>query len=85
MTAPMPHLGAPSGGYISDKYPNIHLIYQSAKGFVSLSRTRRTPYDTDWSPSDVLEDYSIRFLGKGVPFTCAPSMSEKLRGTREAD
>lgn len=81
----MPHLAAPSGGYISDKYPSIQMIYWSGKGFVSLSRTRRTPYDADWSPSDVLEEYPIRYLGTGVPFTCVPAKSEKLRGTPKAE
>lgn len=78
----MPHLAAPSGGYISDKYPDIHMVYWSGKGFVSLSRTRRTPYDADWSPSDVLEDYRIRYVGKSDRFTCTNAMSAKREVTR---
>jgi hypothetical protein len=85
MTAPMPHLSAPSGGYISNKYPRIHMVYWSGKGFVSLSRTRHTPYEANWSPSDVLEDYRVRYVGQGGRFACDTSMPAKTAATPQAD
>jgi len=77
MTAPAPHLGSPSGGYISDKYPSIHMIYRSAKGFVSLSRTKGTPYEADWSPSNVFEDYRIRYVAQDDWFICDQAKPSK--------
>jgi hypothetical protein len=70
-TAPMPHYGLPSGGYVSDAYPHIHLIYQVGAGFVTWFRTTRTPDDPEWnSGNDRVEEYQIRYVGMPKPFAC---------------
>jgi hypothetical protein len=70
-TAPMPHYAPPSGGYISDRYPRIHLAYLRGSGFVRWSRTARTPYDRGWNDgADRLEEYSIRYVGAPAAFAC---------------
>jgi hypothetical protein len=70
-TAPMAHYGLPSGGYISDAYPHIHLLYQRGFGFIGWSRTARTPYDPEWnSGEDRVEEYRIHFVGMADAFAC---------------
>ena len=67
----MPHYAPPSGGYISDKYPNIHLGYQRGSGFIRWSRTTRTPYDPGWNEGDDrVEEYRIRYTGMPAAFAC---------------
>lgn len=69
MTAPTPHYGAPSGGYISDKYPHIHLSWLIGSGFQTWSKTVKTPYEQGWDPNETVEVYRVRFVG-GPAFTC---------------
>lgn len=70
-TAPTPHLGMPNGGYFSEKYPHVHLGYRVGMGFVTLTRTRSTPYDSEWNPGDYSEEYQVEYVGHGSPFSCA--------------
>ncbi|MFN3817157.1 hypothetical protein [Brevundimonas sp.] len=70
MTAPTPHYGAPSGGYISDKYPHIHLGWREGVGFHTWSRTLKTPYEQGWDPNEEAEVYRIVYVGRPSPFAC---------------
>jgi hypothetical protein len=70
-TAPMAHYGLPSGGYISDAYPHISLIYQRGFGFIIWWRSTRTPYDPGWnSGEDRVEEYRIAYVGMPDAFAC---------------
>ncbi len=71
VTAPEVHHGLPSGGYISDKYPHVHLRYRKGMGFIGWSRTIKTAYDAGWnSGEDRVEEYQIVYLGMASPFHC---------------
>ena len=68
-TAPAVHYGLPSGGYYSEKYPNVHLSYRKGVGFISLS-VRENPVPTEnWGGSSLAE-YALRFVGQTNPFVC---------------
>jgi hypothetical protein len=70
-TAPAPHFGPPSGGYMSEAYPHIYLVYLQGTGFVSWFRTTRTPYDPEWNiGNDRVEEYRIGYVGKPNAFAC---------------
>ncbi|WP_133244914.1 hypothetical protein [Caulobacter radicis] len=72
MTAPAAHRAPPSGGYISDKYPHVHLSWSAGAGFDKWSRTAATPYDAGWSPGERLEAYRITYVGASAHFACTP-------------
>jgi hypothetical protein len=70
-TALMAHYGLPSGGYMSEAYPHIHLIYLRGSGFINWFRTTRTPYDPDWNTGqDRVEEYRIGYVGMPEAFAC---------------
>ena len=70
-TAPMSHHAPPSGGYIAEKYPHIHLHYRLGSGFILWSRTSRTPFDPGWNEGgDRVEEYQVRYLGMPAAFAC---------------
>jgi len=70
-TAQEVHYGFPSGGYVSDRYPHVHLVYREGVGFIGWSRTIKTPYDAGWNEGeDRVEQYRIAFRGRMSPFHC---------------
>ena len=72
MTAPAPHYALPSGGYVSGKYPHVHLHYFAAIGFTSYSIHTGSVIDGDWAENRS-SDYRIRFKGDSSPFRCLPN------------
>jgi hypothetical protein len=70
-TAPEVHYGLPSGGYVSGKYPHIHLLYRKGIGFRGWSRTIKRPNDAGWNEGeDRAEEYPIVYRGSTSPFHC---------------
>jgi hypothetical protein len=67
-TAPAVHYGLPSGGYVSYKYPNVHLSYRVGIGFRLLTVRSNAVIDRDWG--EVVEEYEIKYTGANVPFLC---------------
>jgi hypothetical protein len=67
LTAPEAHYGLPSGGYFSEKYPYVYLMYRSRVGFRTLW-IRSQPITTEnWGGSSV-EEYEVKFLSE--PMLC---------------
>lgn len=68
-TAPTPHFGLPSGGYVSYKYPYAHLVYQAGAGFTSLWVTSRPVVSENWGGPSIVE-YEISYPDGQSPFRC---------------
>ncbi|MFC7380196.1 hypothetical protein [Brevundimonas sp. GCM10030266] len=68
-TAPAPHYSHPSGGYVSHRYPHVHLYYISdSYRYLDI---RSAPVLTDnWGGSSVA-GYSLDYVGEVTPFRCS--------------
>ena len=68
-TAPAEHLGLPSGGYVSYKYPYVLLSYRIDVGFLSLKVRSKPVMSANWGERSVAE-YDLKYVGKSLPFRC---------------
>ena len=71
LTAPAAHLGLPSGGYVSYKYPHAYLLYQAGQGFFALwMRSNPVMSGENWGGPSVVE-YNIEYVNGQSQFRCA--------------
>jgi hypothetical protein len=68
-TAPSPHYAPPSGGLVSYKYPNVHLVYRAGVGFTGLWVTEKPVMSENWGQPNIVE-YGIRYVTRRPPFLC---------------
>jgi len=67
LTAPEAHYGLPSGGYFSEKYPHVYLLYREGLGYRTLWVRAQPVMTENWGGSSV-EEYEVRFRSK--PMLC---------------
>lgn len=68
-TAPALHYAPPSGGYVSYKYPHVHLSYRVGMGFTGMWVRAKPVMSENWGERSTIE-YDVKYLNGGPLFLC---------------